>query len=49
MQLFSSREPKAPGELIGWEGSDVRRRRPSTIPNDFSSGTTGPIVTKFHM
>ena len=27
----------------------VRRRRPSTISNDFSSETTGPIVTKFHM
>ena len=47
--LFSSPEPKAPGELIGWEGSVVRRRRPSTISNDFSSETTGPIVTKFHM
>ena len=55
-QVFSSPEPKAPGELIGWEGSVVRRpssvvrrRRPSTISNDFSSETTGPIVTKFHM
>ena len=54
--FFSSPEPKAPGELIGWEGSVVcrpssvvRRRRPSTISNDFSSETTGPIVTKFHM
>ena len=54
--FFSSPEPKAPGELIGWEGSVVRRpssvvrrRRPSTISNDFSSETTRPIVTKFHM
>ena len=47
--VFSSPEPKAQGELIGWEGSVVRRRRPSTISNDFSSETTGPIVTKFHM
>ena len=47
--VFSSPEPKAPGELIGWEGSVVRRRRPSTISNDFSSETTRPIVTKFHM
>ena len=47
--FFSSTEPKAPGELIGWEGSVVRRRRPSTISNDFSSETTGPMVTKFHM
>ena len=55
---FSSPEPKAPGELIGWEGSVVRRpsvrpssvvRRPSTISNDFSSETTGPIATKFHI
>ena len=23
--IFSSPEPKAPGELIGWEGSVVRR------------------------
>ena len=47
--VFSSPEPKAPEELIGWEGSVVRRRRPSLISNDFSSETTGPIVTKFHM
>ena len=51
-QTFSSPEPKAPGELIGWEGSVARRpsvRRPSTISNDFSSETTGPIATKFHI
>ena len=54
--VFSSPEPKAPGELIGWEGSVVRRpsyvvrrRRPSTFSNDFSSETTGPIVTKIYM
>ena len=54
--LISSPEPKAPGELIGWEGSVVRRpsvrpsvRRPSTISNDFSSETTGPIASKFHI
>ena len=54
--FFSSPEPKNPGELIGWEGSVVRRpsvrpsvRRPSTISNDFSSETTGPIATKFHI
>ena len=47
--IFSSPEPKAPGELIGWIGSVIRRRRPSTISNDFSSETTGPIVTKFHI
>ena len=54
--IFSSPEPKAPGELIVWAGSVVHRRpssvvvrRPSTISNDFSSETTGPIVTRFHM
>ena len=49
LDILSSPEPKAPGELIGWEGSVVRGRRPSTISNDFSSETTGPVVTKFHM
>ena len=44
--FFSSPEPKAPGELIVKTGSVVR---PSTISNDFSSETTGPIVTKFHI
>ena len=56
--FISSPEPKAPGELIGWEGSVVRpssvvRRpsvvRPSTISNNFSSETTGSIATKFHI
>ena len=54
--FFSSPEPKAPGELIVWAGSVVRPsvvrpsvRRPSTISNDFSSETTGPIATKFHI
>ena len=47
LYFFSSPEPKAPGELIGWEGSVVRR--PSTISNDLSSETTGPIATKFHI
>ena len=50
--FFSSPEPKAPGELIGLEGSVVRRPsvvRPSTISNDFSSETIGPIATKFHI
>ena len=49
-KFFSSPEPKAPGELIGWEGSVVRLSvRPSTISNDFSSETTGPIATKFNI
>ena len=29
LHFFSSPEPKAPGELIGWEGSVVRR--PSVV------------------
>ena len=31
VHFFSSPEPKAPGELIGWEGSVVRR--PSVRPS----------------
>ena len=51
---FSSPEPKAPGEFIGKSGSVIRRlssvvRRPSTLLNDFSSETTGQIVTIFHL
>ena len=50
MSFFSSPEPKAPGELIGWEGSVVRLSvRPSTISNNDFSETTGPIATKFHI
>ena len=30
LDIFSSPEPKAPGELIGWEGSVVR---PSSVHN----------------
>ena len=46
--LFSSPELKASGELIvRFYGSSVRS--PSTLSNDFSSESTGPNVTKFHM
>ena len=46
--IFSSPEPKAPGELLVWKPpSSVRR--PSTLSNDFSSETSGPNITKFHM
>ena len=31
--FFSSPEPKAPGELIGWEGSIVRRPSSSSVHN----------------
>ena len=44
MCFFSSPEPKAPGELIGWEGSVVRRPsvRPSSVHNfkQLSPGST---------
>ena len=33
MKVFSSPEPKAPGELIGWEGSVVRRPSSSSVHN----------------
>ena len=50
LNIFSSPEPKALGELIGWEGSVVR---PSVVHPQFqttsSSETTGPIATKFHI
>ena len=31
--FFSLPEPKAPGELIGWEGSVVRRPSSSSVHN----------------
>ena len=48
--IFSSPEPKAPAGAY----SIGRLRRPSvvrssTISNDFSSETTWPIATKFHI
>ena len=52
LDIFSSPEPKAPGELIVKAGSVVRPSvdlRPSTISNNFSSETTGLIATKFHI
>ena len=36
------------GELIGYPWSGVRRRRPSTISNVFSSETAWPIKAKFY-
>ena len=46
--IFFSSPPKAPGELIG--KAVVRRRRClSTLSNDISSETTGPIGPKFHL
>ena len=43
--LFSSPEPKAPGGAY----SIGQLRRPSTVSNDFSFVTTGPIATKYHI
>ena len=37
------------GELIGYPWSVVRRRRPSTISNAFSSETAWPIKGKFYV
>ena len=37
------------GELLGYPWSGVRRRRPSTISNVFSSETAWPIKVKFHV
>ena len=42
--IFSSPEPKAPGELVVLAGSVVRPQFQTT-----SSETTGPIATKFHI
>ena len=51
--IFSSPEPKAHGELIGYPWSGVGRlsvRRPSfTISNIFFSKTTWPIKAKFNV
>ena len=45
--MFSSPEPKAYGELIGYPWSGVRRRRrPSNV---FSSETARPIKAKFYV
>ena len=47
--FVSSSKPKALGELIVYAGSIVRRRMSVVRPisNDYSSETTGPIVTRF--
>ena len=43
LDIFSSPEPKAPGELIGWEGSVVRLSvRPSVVRPQFQ--TTSPLT-----
>ena len=46
--FFSSLDPKAQRELIGWEGSIACHCHPSTKSNDFFPDTTELIVTNFH-
>ena len=50
INIFSSPEPNAPGELIVYAGSVVRPSsiRLSTISNDFTD-TTVLIATNFHI
>ena len=44
--LFSSLDPRAVGELIGWS---IVCRPSSTFSKDFFSETTGPVSFKFHV
>ena len=46
--IISSPEPKAQGELIGWESSGRPSVRPSTLSNMNISETSWLIVIKFH-
>ena len=46
-EIFSSPEPEAPGELIGWEASIVRPSSAHTFKR-FLSKTTGQNAAKFH-
>ena len=52
LDLFSSLEPKAQGEFIGWDSSGRTSVRPyvrlSTLSNMNISETSRPIVIKFH-
>ena len=45
----SSPEPKALGELIGWDSSRRPPVRPPTLSNMNFSETIWPIVFKFHL
>ena len=47
--VFSSPQPKAPGGAYSIGRLRRPSVRPSTISNDFSFETTGPIATKFHI
>ena len=46
--VFSSQEPKAPGELIGWSSSWRLCVLSNTLSNMNISETSWPIVIKFH-
>ena len=46
--VISSPEPKAQGELIGWESSGRLSVRPSTLSNMNISEISLLIVIKFH-
>ena len=47
--IFSSPEPKALGELKGWDSSWLPSVRPSTLSNMNISETSWPIVIKFDL
>ena len=47
--LISPPEPKATGELIGWDSSRCPSVRPFILPNTAISETSRPIKIKFHL
>ena len=47
--IFSSPEPKAPGELIVWDSSQRPYVRSFTLSNKNLSETSWPIMFKFHL
>ena len=47
--LISPPEPKATGELIGWDSSRRPSVRPFTLSNINNSETSWPIKIKFHL
>ena len=49
VDIFSSPEPKAQGELIVWDSSRLACVCPSTLSNMNISETSWLIVIKFHL
>ena len=47
--VFSSPEPKALGELIGWDSSRRPSVRPFTLSDMNISETSWPIIIKFYL